>query len=798
MTLAVLHPMELAVYKVNSVESSYLELSLSYKHQLGVGGLHFTSGNMCYGPFGNSTGKDSFCIQGMDGQLMFYEQDHFSFSRQLEKTLVPGPIIYIPKIDSFITCASDMFIVSYKYQAMASADDERKEVKSGLSTAKRLMYDWLINIGEVALDIKYGRFSSSLTSNQLDIIVLGEHTLFCLKETGGIRFQKRLDYFPSAIVPYQRNVNAEDQGGSIDNVIVTSNENSLLYIYNDSRLVWSSKILGNSPVSVAVAEFGGLKGLICTLDDEGSLNIQYLGTDPPKTNIGQNNANTKPVNYEEIDKEHKKLVQIIRNSQNTVQTEPKDKINLTSQIPSVLDEDSPFNDEDGLLAKTNTGHIVQITTRLFITYTGIGSIENVTIGVSNSPFLVPSESSINIPYVQGGASTPLTLNIIFKTRVDYIPNDLDISYSACYTTDSKEPRAVILKKTLPLSVICTVIPYVTKANYKFDLITTKPAVSLMDLFQEMFIQPTNPPDVMETILASAKSVLTFQYYNGEICTVIVSKNGGKYRIQSSSLPCLWPITNQLTTRLEAYYRTHESNNQEILTFTYQDLLPLGDYFSVIDLHFTARSELMKLNNELNDRSHQFRAIQKRLLIRYKTRTPTPLNNLDKLLYSTFDRLLELAARIKDTQAKLKKLSLELSSATNLLLYLIKWRYSLDEQSFAVLASHLSPKVEDHTNCGWEEATDAAVTYLLKTALAKNAKEFATMNQDMDVMEDTTRLRKHIKMLCERLSKGCSLVIPQGTGSNNSSPSHQHQVVVNQAENPIPIVEKVVPGQNDTK
>lgn len=101
---------------------------------------------MCYGPFGGSNGKDSICIQGMDGQLMFYEQDHFSFSRQLEKTLIPGPMIYIPKIDSFVTCASDMFIVSYKYQAMASADDERKEVKGGLNTAKRLVVYLYYNI----------------------------------------------------------------------------------------------------------------------------------------------------------------------------------------------------------------------------------------------------------------------------------------------------------------------------------------------------------------------------------------------------------------------------------------------------------------------------------------------------------------------------------------------------------------------------------------------------------------------------------------------------------------------------
>lgn len=66
---------------------------------------------------------------------------------------------------------------------------------------------------------------------------------------------------------------------------------------------------------------------------------------------------------------------------------------------------------------------------------------------------------------------------------------MDVSFSACYTTDSNEPRSVIHKKSLPLSIVCTVIPYVTKANYKFDIVTNKSAVSLLDLFKEMFVQP---------------------------------------------------------------------------------------------------------------------------------------------------------------------------------------------------------------------------------------------------------------------------------------------------------------------
>lgn len=41
-----------------------------------------------------------------------------------------------------------------------------------------------------------------LKASQYDIIIMGEHTLFWLKEGGGIRTQKRLDFNPVAILPY--------------------------------------------------------------------------------------------------------------------------------------------------------------------------------------------------------------------------------------------------------------------------------------------------------------------------------------------------------------------------------------------------------------------------------------------------------------------------------------------------------------------------------------------------------------------------------------------------------------------
>ena len=60
-------------------------------------------------------GKDFLCVQSMDGQLSFFEQDHASFTRQLKNCMLPGPITYCEKTDCIITASSELKIECYKY-----------------------------------------------------------------------------------------------------------------------------------------------------------------------------------------------------------------------------------------------------------------------------------------------------------------------------------------------------------------------------------------------------------------------------------------------------------------------------------------------------------------------------------------------------------------------------------------------------------------------------------------------------------------------------------------------------------
>lgn len=108
----------------------------------------------------------------------------------------------------------------------------------------------------------------------MDIVVVGEHSLFTIMESGKVRMQKRLDYDPSCAICY-----SPGEQGSNQNLIIGSFQNSLM-IYSDTRLVWASRTQ-EAPVAVRVCTFGSLKGLLVTLTDECKIVVSYLGTDPP-------------------------------------------------------------------------------------------------------------------------------------------------------------------------------------------------------------------------------------------------------------------------------------------------------------------------------------------------------------------------------------------------------------------------------------------------------------------------------------------------------------------------------------
>ncbi|CAO2635741.1 Protein PTHB1 [Lemmus lemmus] len=248
----------------------------------------------------------------------------------------------------------------------------------------------------------------------------------------------------------------------------------------------------------------------------------------------------------------------------------------------------------------------------------------------------------------------------------------------------------------------------------------------------------------------------FRLLGGSRVTLLASRTSQRYRIQSEQFEDLWLITNELILRLQEYF---EKRGVKDFACSFSGCIPLQEYFELIDHHFELRINGEKLEELLSERAVQFRAIQRRLLTRFRDKTPAPLQHLDTLLDGTYKQVMALADAVEENQDRLLQSSAGLRSATHLLILLVRLWQKLSADQTAILEAAFLPLQEDTQELGWEETVDAAIAHLLKTCLSKSSKEQAlNLSSQLSIPKDTSRLKKHITLLCDRLAKGGRLCL----------------------------------------
>ena len=92
-----------------SVLGDQIRLVLVYEHH-----LQRSAFCMVLGAFGGVSGRDFLCVQSLDGTLSFFEQETFAFIRFLPGFLLPGPLVFLPHTDSFLTVTSNRHVETYR------------------------------------------------------------------------------------------------------------------------------------------------------------------------------------------------------------------------------------------------------------------------------------------------------------------------------------------------------------------------------------------------------------------------------------------------------------------------------------------------------------------------------------------------------------------------------------------------------------------------------------------------------------------------------------------------------------
>lgn len=129
---------------------------------------------------------------------------------------------------------------------------------------------------------------------------------------------------------------------------------------------------------------------------------------------------------------------------------------------------------------------------------------------------------------------------------------------------------------------------------------------------------------------------------------------------------------------------------------------------------------------------------------------------------TYYNIITVADDVEINQIKLRNQMEDIECTSRLIAKLIGMKYKLDNREVTYLISLLCPELRDGINQGWEETVDAAMTYCLKTSLAKTPKSIANLSSNLEMPNSVDSLTKHITMVVDRISKGFKLIHSNST------------------------------------
>ena len=665
---------------------------------------------MCKGAFGGvssiSSGEphEYICVQSMDGMLSVFEHESFSLSCFLPKVLIPGPFKYIQKSDSFITVNSSWELESYKYQILATSAStlERKSNENTNVKQKKILPEFTYNLGEAAIDIEIVNYSNSSTCS---ILVLGERNLYCFSDTCAFKYMKKFDFNPSCFCAYpiiSSNGGSSDPNSKVNFIVATHSK--LLFVHEDVKVKWAAQV-EQVPVQIAVAKLNDMNGMIVTLSEDGKLKCSYLGTEPAFLNPTLKEDASKPFNFETAEKEYRSLqAQIKSNIMNTgavITTTNKGGLTISVEVPKQLDQITPLNRNKDTELKDPLDSIPSVTCSLSLK--SMETVSNVKVNLSCCLPLVAVPDNFSFASI---GSVPFDQDVCFYMKTNHIPSSLNVTVCASYSYSlNGAPRITETMFRLPLKLVMKSGQHssMTKMEQnqdeqkslsidkktqqsglkKITIETNKPCANLTEIF----------PEFSSSYSQANGNTLVAQFFghpNSSISIQGAKSGSNKYRLQSDTLESLWLVTQEFVIRLKAHFK---KQSQEIEIY-FKETLPIEDFKLTIDKHLELRQNADHSKEILEQCCIQFRAIQKRLLTKFKDKSPTSLDNMDALLEATHRQIVSVADSYLSTQKELALMTNKLNCIGSLYVLLVSLVFRLDEESLQIFESVLTNRIGD--------------------------------------------------------------------------------------------------------
>ncbi|XP_022671301.1 protein PTHB1-like isoform X3 [Varroa destructor] len=649
----ILHPRKLAIIaiRVNAMGvSNQLEATIKPLYEHKLERCSYV---LTKGPFGGAKAADLIGVQSVDGVLSVFDRESHAFDRPLPGALLPGPFVYIEQTDSFVTVTSSLVLETFRYQVLASAtliDDSQHGVRG-----KRVTSEWSLTLGESISDLQVVQG----LDEQL-VFALGEQTMFVLKSNAELVYTKRFDFNPRCFHVYQR-----DPKDPFLWTMVVSQNNTVL-VYEKTSLRWAAQVDDSSGIiSIFRADLSFLKGVIVLLGDNSALRLCYLGTSPSLFVAAAPERRELPQDPNELKKLHAIASGVlnIEESSNTT-------LHLTATLGGL-------QMQQGFPTQT-----VQITVE---PATNCAPLETRILVLPGSAFIA---NPLEFNLTSCEAKTLLETSI--SPRKDFVPADLRLRVTVIYRHPKFGIKAAHLSMDLPLELVARVQPNPPKtAKHKVTIESSLSVIMPHKLFPSL-------------VKDSSINEVEFEYFNGARVGFFVA--GNKYRIQGDVHSSLALILNEFLKRVRKAQPDVQLHTKPP---------SLDDYLQAIVDHIQSVLALEDTEKRMEQLAGQYRAVEKRLLAKTKDKTPTPFNNLDKLLDMTHHDLLRTADEGVRVQSGLPLTASSLNASSSLAVHQLELSGRIQAKDRPLIQSLFYCQEEDPFSEFWEEHTTTALCSLMK-------------------------------------------------------------------------------------
>ncbi|KAL1498065.1 hypothetical protein ABEB36_008922 [Hypothenemus hampei] len=707
--LAVLHPRLLTVYSLicktgKTDHGNEVDLQLLYEHK-----LHRSAANCVVGPFGGSKNRDFICVQSLDGLLSFFEHENQVFHFNLPDFLLPGPLCYLSRNDCFIHFGSDWIIRAYRYKALSEIRDENSDP---IYSKPKIFSEWDYSLGESVMDIQIINDSDN-NNKETWIVILGEKNLFSLSANGRLKFMIKLGFCPLCMDSYVIESNLF--------TLIISETNHLL-VYENTTLKWSAR-LEFLPISIKRAFFEQVKGALVLLSDEGRLECSYLGTEPslfvaPPMHVQE-------INFDDAEKQLLELEKIIASSnsndsrvQKNIEEELEVIVNVSAEPEICTFQHNIKNATNNYMCKVDVKLIPKITFQEI----------QVSIAVQRPLKVVPNIHFFSNINVASNVSSYIFLDMAADV------SSLKFEIIVSVINNFGVPCTKIKSGMLPLSLVLEKCHPEKDNKHKITLVFHDASITLALLFPEF---STEEQSIFNAIGLKSAS--------GNVGTILLAKSSEKYRLQSDNFTMLSLITEQLIIRVKKHYPN--------VKISFNSSLPGNEILVFVQKHFKTQQKVKEFQNLLLLFSTQFRLIQKRLISKYRTKTPISLKFLELLLNDTYSDILDVTGKLEKELENLQKIQTDLSCCLHLLNELIQLLNINDDDILNMIKSVYSTEIIDLDSQAWEDIMDVSLCFLLRTVMAKTEKDkLRAPHTCFEEIKDISKLEKHFLQVLERIPK----------------------------------------------